>query len=198
MSRIVGQPSPTSRNLGRQRREMPDDNQRPASVTATNRDYWFQLIKLYEAIGDTDALHGIWRELAQTESLNAEAQEEDDHERSMNLIEKVQEMRANGRIGDALKELESQLQSAFIRNVEPSIKRELDTKRLSCKDELLKWGELSNELHSRHKADSLTEVVETKGPKHVELLLRSMLRSSSQRDNIKAALPAWLSDEPSK
>ena len=45
MTRIVGQ-----------------DNSRVRDPS--NRGYWFQLVKLYEAIGDSDALDGIWRELA--------------------------------------------------------------------------------------------------------------------------------------
>jgi hypothetical protein len=40
-----------------------------------------------------------------------EAQDEEDEPlgHAMNLIERVQELRANGKIGNALKELESQL-----------------------------------------------------------------------------------------
>jgi hypothetical protein len=34
-------------------------------VTNKNRHYWFKLIKLYEIIGNQDALHGVWCELAQ-------------------------------------------------------------------------------------------------------------------------------------
>ena len=29
-------------------------------ITNQNRQYWFELIKLYEIIGNQDALHGIW------------------------------------------------------------------------------------------------------------------------------------------
>ena len=34
------------------------------SITSYNRQYWFKLIKLYEIIGNQDALHGIWCQLA--------------------------------------------------------------------------------------------------------------------------------------
>jgi hypothetical protein len=34
------------------------------SITSQNRQYWFKLIKLYEIIGNQDALHGIWCQLA--------------------------------------------------------------------------------------------------------------------------------------
>jgi hypothetical protein len=68
-----------------------------------------------------------------------------------------------------------------------------------CKDELLKWGELADELHQRHKSEPLTGVVESRGLKHVELLLRSSLRSNNHWDGVKkVALPSWLQDEASK
>lgn len=39
------------------------------SITSYNRQYWFQLIKLYEIIGNQDALHGIWCQLAQQDGV---------------------------------------------------------------------------------------------------------------------------------
>jgi hypothetical protein len=39
------------------------------SITSRNRQYWFKLIKLYEIIGNQDALHGIWCQLAQQEGV---------------------------------------------------------------------------------------------------------------------------------
>lgn len=39
------------------------------SITTLNRQYWFKLIKLYEIIGNTDALHGIWCQLAQQDGV---------------------------------------------------------------------------------------------------------------------------------
>ena len=44
-------------------------NQNKHSITSQNREYWFKLIKLYEIIGNQDALHGIWCELAQEDGV---------------------------------------------------------------------------------------------------------------------------------
>lgn len=39
------------------------------SITTVNRQYWFKLIKLYEIVGNLDALHGIWCQLAQQDGV---------------------------------------------------------------------------------------------------------------------------------
>ena len=39
------------------------------SITNLNRQYWFKLIKLYEIIGNQDALHGIWCQLASQDGV---------------------------------------------------------------------------------------------------------------------------------
>ena len=39
------------------------------SINSQNLEYWFKLIKLYEILGNQDALHGIWCQLAQQEGL---------------------------------------------------------------------------------------------------------------------------------
>ena len=38
-------------------------------MSIANRQYWFKLIKLYEIIGNVDALHGIWSDLAQNDGI---------------------------------------------------------------------------------------------------------------------------------
>ena len=40
-----------------------------SQITNQNKQYWFKLIKLYEIIGDQDALHGIWCKLAQKDGI---------------------------------------------------------------------------------------------------------------------------------
>ena len=39
------------------------------AITTVNREYWFRLIKLYEIVGNIDALHGIWSRLAEEDGV---------------------------------------------------------------------------------------------------------------------------------
>ena len=39
---------------------LDSNNRQLHQITSMNRSYWFKLIKLYEIIGNQDALHGIW------------------------------------------------------------------------------------------------------------------------------------------
>lgn len=132
------------------------------SITSQNRQYWFKLIKLYEIIGNQDALHGIWCQLAQQDGLvcrqscgpqaltASQAQNQDpnepmndagnDQERIVNLIKEAQDLRNRGRIEDALKQMENTLQQPDLcGDFDASVRRELENKKLEYKAELLKW-----------------------------------------------------------
>ena len=106
-------------------------NRNKHSITSQNREYWFKLIKLYEIIGSQDALHGIWCELAQEDGViykqgsqvqalslsqaqdlgpdSAASQAEQNQEHAVNLIKCAQDLKNKGKIGEALHELESAL-----------------------------------------------------------------------------------------
>jgi len=152
------------------------------SITTVNRQYWFKLIKLYEIVGNLDALHGIWCQLAQQDGVmfrspdaeqdegkpsrggdavdsqeqnvdpNAEALAPRDQEQAVNLVKRAQELKNQGKIDKALKELEATLQHPQMRlNFETAIKRELENKKYEYQSELLKWDVISAELLEMHE-----------------------------------------------
>jgi DNA-dependent protein kinase catalytic subunit len=70
MSKIVGSEQQRIESRSRQKRQvgiMPSNDN--GSITTVNRQYWFKLIKLYEIVGNLDALHGIWCQLAQQDGV---------------------------------------------------------------------------------------------------------------------------------
>ena len=73
-----------------------------SGVSQGNRDYWFNMINLYESIANQDALQGIWSFLADEEGLifREDRMEEDKQtqENAVNLIKEAHWLRSKGSI----------------------------------------------------------------------------------------------------
>jgi hypothetical protein len=191
------------------------------SITGLNRQYWYKLIKLYEIIGNQDALHGIWCQLAQQDGVvcrrgaGAEAaslsqaqnqdpngmreQMREDQERVVNLVKAAQDLRNKGRIEEALKEMESTLASPDLcSHFEESVKRELATKKLEYRAELLKWDEIAVELLEQNQGKQLYEIAGSAGFKQVDLMIRSQIRSEQHWESLTTQTRHWMKDDYSK
>lgn len=191
------------------------------SITNQNRQYWFKLIKLYEIIGNQDALHGIWCQLAQQDGIMfqqstgaeaaslSQAQNQDpnlisdqiqqDQERVVNLIKDSQDLRNKGRIEDALREIESSLKFHHLcADFEESVKRELENKKLEYKSELLKWDQIAAELLAQHRGRQLYEIAGASGFKQVDLMIRSQIRSEHHWESLTGQINLWMKDDYSK
>jgi len=187
------------------------------SITSLNRQYWFKLIKLYEIIGNQDALHGIWCQLAQQDGIVfrrgapslSQVQNEDpnllgeqlqqDQERVVNLIKDSQDLRNKGRIEEALREMEATLSSPeLVAGFEESVRRELENKKLEYKAELLKWDQIAGELLEENKGRQLYEIAGASGFKQVDLMIRSQIRCEQHWESLTAQINLWMKDDYSK
>lgn len=114
----------------------------------------------------------------------------------MNLIKRVQQLKGNGKIALALKDLETHLSNSDLcKSFETALHRELETKRLEYKAELLKWDKMADHLYETHKNSSVKAIYEKQGIKHVEMLVRSMLRSEDHWDKLTEVVRRWLQDD---
>lgn len=114
----------------------------------------------------------------------------------MNLIKRVQQLKGNGKIALALKDLETHLSNSDLcKSFETALHRELETKRLEYKAELLKWDKMADQLYETHKNSTVKAIYEKQGIKHVEMLVRSMLRSEDHWDKLTEVVRRWLQDD---
>jgi len=122
-----------------------------------------------------------------------------DQERVVNLIKDSQDLRNKGRIEEALREMESTLQSPHLcADFEEAVQRELGNKKLEYKAELLKWDQIASELLARNQGRQLYEIAGASGFKQVDLMIRSQIRSEQHWESLTAQINLWMKDDYSK
>jgi hypothetical protein len=82
----------------------------------------------------------------------------------VNLIKEAQDLKNKGRIEEALSQLENTLKlPELCMDLEDSVKRELENKKLECKAELLKWDHIAVELLEQSKGKQLHQIASASG-----------------------------------
>jgi hypothetical protein len=117
----------------------------------------------------------------------------------VNLIKYAQDLKNRGKIGEALRELENTLNSPQLcQDFEEAIKKELETKKLEYKSELLKWDQIASELLTANQGKQLCEIAATSGFKQVDLMIRSQIRSEHHWESLTAQINHWMREDYSK
>ncbi|CDW71353.1 dna-dependent protein kinase catalytic subunit [Stylonychia lemnae] len=165
-----------------------------------NRKYWFNLIDLYDQIGNDDALQGIWTFLADEEGIIFKVKDDQeklsqDQERTVNLIKEAHCLRTKGSIDKGLKVLEQALNDKSLTDcLEDHILCELENKQLDSKAELLKWDELAKDMSEKYHSKQLSEIPF----KHAEKMIRAQIRTDEYWNNLTKQIAFWQKDQVSK
>ena len=87
-------------------------------ITSDTKKYWFNLIQLYELIGNDDVLQGIWSSMIDCGTVllkeSSSGEMSQDFVKTISLIKSAQNLRAKGSISKGLKELEIALDSPIL------------------------------------------------------------------------------------
>ena len=95
--------------------------------------------------------------------------------------------------------METTLGSEFkCAGLDPSVRRELENKKLQYKAELLKWDQIADELKQLNKGLRLHEIASGSGFKQVDLLIRSQIRCEDHWESLTNQVNEWMTDDYSK